>query len=129
MRTPVSVGFRKTTCVRRLKGIASSEEGQPATLSAKKGRHLCLVALTATNAAAVPVSWGADPGASLVASDGRTYPLDESRWSAAEIAAQADEPYAGDGDLIPRGRTEYNYVLFSLPTSATPVRLRLPNGL
>ena len=37
------------------------------------------------------------------------------------MANSRDTKYAGDGDLINPGKTEYDYALFAVPVSQAPV--------
>lgn len=122
--TPALVSFREAACEDQFDDYGLDTDGRVTDVEAPKNKQLCLVALSVRNAGSKPVSWAVDPTAILVGSDGKQYPVSSKRWSPGQIASVEGEKYAGDGDLIPPGETEYDYAMFAVPESVEPVTLR-----
>lgn len=121
---PARVSFSDSSCDDEFKDLGTDPDGRVRDVEADKNKQLCLFEFAVTNVGARPIKWTAEETASLIASNDEEYLISDTRWSAGAAADEAGKRYAGDGDLIARGKTEYDYVLFEIPDDVEPVKLR-----
>lgn len=118
------VSFSNGRCEDQFDKLGTDPDGRVRDIEAPKNQQLCLFEFAVTNVGPKPISWTAEETATLIAANKEEYFISNLRWSAGAAAEQAGKLYAGDGDLIARGKTEYDYVVFEIPDDTEPVRLR-----
>ena len=127
-KSPVAVSVTDVACSKETAAdVGYNDDNEPVPLKAPAGEQLCLVSVTVKNIGKSPAFWSATD-TEVEVQDGSTWALFDGDWSGQQIAQERNKEYSGDSDLINPGRTEYDYLLFSIPESQQPSQLIEPNN-
>lgn len=127
-KSPVGLGVLNVTCGKQTAAdVGSDDDFEPRSLKAPSGDQLCLVSVSVKNQGKSPSFWTSS-NTEMTLEDGSTWTMLDGEWSGQEIAGRRGKEYAGDSDLINPGKTEFDYLLFSIPADQEPAGLVVPNN-